>query len=176
MSDYLIISGTNRKGAKSYEVAVFYKGLLKSMGVGSDILDLADLPEDSLESALYEKAGTNEYFNELISRFNKAKKIIFVVAEYNGSFPGALEVFIDGLDYPDSFLDKKAALIGISSGDQGAALALSHLADILSYLGTHVLAYRPRIPALNQQFEDGEFTNEKYEKILKEQAIALIEF
>lgn len=176
MSNYLIISGTNRKGAKSYEVSVFYQRLLKDLGVESDILDLADLPKDSLESALYEKAGTNEHFNELIVRFNKADKIIFVVAEYNGSFPCALKVFIDGLDYPDSFLDKKAALIGISSGDQGAALALSHLADILSYLGTHVLAFRPRIPTLNKQFEGGEFTNEKYKTILNQQAKALIDF
>ena len=41
--------------------------------------------------------------------------------------------------------DKKAALVGISSGVQGAGLALSHLTDIFNYCGMHVLAQKPKL-------------------------------
>ena len=40
----------------------------------------------------------------------KTDKFIFVIPEYNGSFPGVLKVFIDACSFPESFYEKKAAL------------------------------------------------------------------
>lgn len=176
MSNILIISGTNRNDSNSLRIAEFYKNSLKELGYSSEILDLTTLPDDFLFSALYEHSGKNPRFNAFQEKIDKAEKLVFIVAEYNGSFPGVLKAFIDGLEYPNSLRDKKAALVGLSAGDQGGALALSHLNDILCYLGCHVLAQRPRLAALNRNFKDGAFENTLYEQLLNEQAKALINF
>ena len=77
-----------------------------------------------------------------MEKIQSCDKFVFVVPEYNGSFPGVFKAFVDGLKYPASFKDKKCALVGISSGTQGGALALSHLTDIFNYLGMNVLALK----------------------------------
>lgn len=176
MSDILIISGTNRNKSYSIQLAEYYQSVLKENGAGSEILDLSTLPEDFLFSALYENSGKNTAFNAFQTKVDSYKKMVFIVAEYNGSFPGVLKAFIDGLEYPNSLKNKKAALVGLSAGDQGGALALSHLSDILSYMGTNVLAFRPRLSSLEKNFKEGKFINKLYEEVLKEQAISLINF
>lgn len=176
MSDILIISGTNRNKSYSIQLAEYYSSVLKRHAVNSEILDLSTLPSDFLFSALYENTGKNPVFNEFQKKVEAFEKFVFIVAEYNGSFPGVLKAFIDGLDYPDTLKNKKAALVGLSAGDQGGALALSHLADILSYLGTHVHAFRPRLSSLDKNFSEGKFNNTVYSELIEEQAKSLITF
>ncbi|MEQ9230778.1 MAG: NAD(P)H-dependent oxidoreductase, partial [Cyclobacteriaceae bacterium] len=94
----------------------FYKTMLSGRGIQSDIIDLVDLPDDFIASALYKKAGTNGTFNPIRQKMLDAEKYVFFVPEYNGSFPGILKTFIDGLKYPQTFKGKKCALVGISSG------------------------------------------------------------
>ena len=74
---------------------------LENLGVEATILDLRDLPEDFLVSSLYENAGKNESFNPLRTSMKDSEKFVFIVPEYNGSFPGVLKAFIDGLKFPD---------------------------------------------------------------------------
>ena len=98
-----------------------------------------------------------------------------MVPEYNGSFPGVLKAFIDGLDYQESLKHKKAALIGHSSETQGSALALSHLTDIFNYLGTHVYALKPRLMQIEKHLKDGKLSN-AYMQLLIEQMIGFVGF
>src|SRR5690606_17840814 len=114
-----------------------YAELLRKHNEPYQILDLAELPPDFIVSALYSNTGKNEQFNKLASMVANSDKFVFVVPEYNSSYPGVLKAFIDGLSYPNTFKDKKGALIGLSSGMQGSGLALSHLTDVLHYLGMH---------------------------------------
>lgn len=159
---YLVISGTNRKPSVSIKVAQQYADMLRSHGVESEVLNLQEMPEDMLFSALYSNVGKNERFNMFREAMNRAEKLIFIIPEYNGSFPGALKVFIDGLDRSKALTDKKCGLVGISSGDQGAGIALSHITDILNYCGTHVLGYRLRIPNISAHMTDGLITDVQY--------------
>ncbi|MEM9299932.1 MAG: NAD(P)H-dependent oxidoreductase, partial [Bacteroidota bacterium] len=140
------------------------------------IIDLKDLPSDFTTSALYENSGKNEKFNEFRELMSEAKKFVFVVPEYNGSFPGVLKAFIDGLKFPDTFTDKKCALVGVSSGVQGAGLALSHLTDIFNYCGTNVLALKPKLAQIDRHLEGGKITNGLYNTLLKDQARKLVDF
>jgi len=172
----VIISGTNRKASMSYQIALFYQQTLKSLNVDSEIIDLQKLPEDFAFSALYEYSGKNKLFNPYREIMASAKKMVFVVPEYNGSFPGVLKAFIDGLEFPNTFRDKKCALIGVSSGVQGAGLALSHLTDIFNYCGMNVLAQKPKLARIDDHFEEGEIINELYLELLKEQAEKFITF
>ena len=171
-----IISTTNRPASTTRRVAERYADILRTLGAEADILDLADLPTDFLFSALYQNTGRNPAFNPFVAQAARADKLVFIVPEYNNSFPGVLKAFIDGLPYPGGIRHKKAALVGLSSGPQGAALALSHLTDILHYLGTHVLANKPRLAHLDSHQPDATLLTDLQQRLLREQAEALVAF
>ncbi|WP_242920398.1 NADPH-dependent FMN reductase [Pontibacter liquoris] len=171
-----IISGTNRPGSTSRAIAELYARMLSERGIANRILDLADLPPDFTSTALYDYTGKNEAFNKLTGMIASAEKIVFIVPEYNSSYPGVLKAFIDGLDYPFSFKDKKAALVGLSSGMQGSGLALSHLTDVLNYLGMHVLATRLKLAHIEKNFDGTTITNKLYQELFEQQVEQFIRF
>jgi len=175
-----IISGTNRKGSVTYLMALLYQRKLKEKGVHASILDLKELPHDFVFSALYENTGKSEGFNRLISPLKDTTKLILVTPEYNGSFPGIIKSFLDGLEFPNGVKGKIVALVGLSSGSQGAVLATSHLADIFGYLGATVLPLRARMPFIEKHFQNGEIINDneyaKYNDLIDLQIENIIAF
>lgn len=171
-----IIVGTNRRNSVSKVIAQVYQSILKERGVESEILELQDLPIDFIETAMYENNGKNEAYNAFHDKIVEGKKFIFIVPEYNGSFPGILKSFIDGMTYPNTFRNKKCALVGISSGIGGGGIALSHLTDIFHYLGMHVLALKPKLAKIEQNMSDNLLTNRLYVDLLQTQADQLLEF
>lgn len=171
-----IVCGTNRKDAISLRVTEIYQEILARHQVPSLLIDLSKLPPDFAFSALYDNYGKNIEFNPYISQMLESRKYVFIVPEYNGSFPGALKTFIDGLEYPNTFRNKKGALVGIASAGHGASLALSHLTDIFNFCGMNILAYKPRLEQIEQHYSDGIITNARYLQMLEKQAQLLIDF
>ena len=171
-----IVAGTNRDNANSLILANIYQELLDKLGAENQLIDLTDLPNDFIETALYDKSGKNVDFNPIREAMLKSEKFVFIVPEYNGGFPGVLKTFIDGLQFPQTFTGKKAALVGLSSGVQGGGLALSHLTDILNYCGTTVLALKPKLARINAHLVDGEITDALYQELLENQAQMLVDF
>lgn len=171
-----IISGTNRVDSVSSQIATYYQKILLQKGEKSNILDLASLPADFIHSALYENTGLNSEFNAFQDAIDSADKIVFIIPEYNNSFPGVLKAFIDGLRFPGSFEGKKGALVGISSGTQGASLALSHFTDILHYLGMHVMPLKPKLSRIEKNMEENLLINNLYLDLLDQQANQLLNF
>ncbi|MES2794483.1 MAG: NAD(P)H-dependent oxidoreductase [Bacteroidota bacterium] len=171
-----IVIGTNRADSVTKKVAIFYKNLLENIGNECQIIDLNKLPSDFTFSALYENSNKNLVFNEFKQKIESSEKFVFIVPEYNGSFPGVLKAFIDGLSFPGSLIHKKAALVGISDGVQGGAMALSHLTDIFHYLGLNVLAQKVKIPNLKKNFVDGKITDPLISSLINEQALLISNF
>lgn len=172
-----IVSGTNRPASRARRLADYYATLLTELGADSQILDLVDLPADFTTTALYANAGTHPGFNKLAARLAASSHWVIITSEYNGSFPGVLKAFIDGLPYPGAFQGKKVALVGLSSGGQGGLLAMTHLTDVLMYLGTAVLPQRVRLPFINQDLDpDLGMRQELSQQLLREQAAALVQF
>lgn len=171
-----IIAGTNRKNSVSNQVALLYQDLLEKHNHESQIIDLSELPNDFIFSALYENSGKNPAFNIYRDKLDDSDKYVFIIPEYNGSFPGVLKAFIDGMGYPSSFRNKKCALVGISSGVQGGGLALSHMTDIFNYLGMSVLALKPKLARIENNFDGKQVTDALYNQLLEEQVKLLIEF
>ena len=170
-----LLVGTSRPHSRTRRVAEFYATLLTELGAPYQFLDLTDLPADLLTEALYHKAGQHEEFNRLIAPLDQSDRIVIFAPEYNCSIPGALKSFIDALPYPGGIRGKKAALVSLSSGGQGGLLALSHLTDILFYLGTSVLPQRVRLPHISQHLsKEGEITDPLLRQVLREQAEALL--
>jgi chromate reductase len=120
-----VIAGTNRPNSRARRLAEFYGLLLTEQGADFQILDLIELPADFTTTALYQNTGNHNHFNQLVAMAESANKLVFIVPEYNCSFPGVLKAFIDGLPYPGGIRGKKAALVGLSSGSQGGQLPLN---------------------------------------------------
>ncbi len=173
---YIIVCGTNRKNSVSKIISGIYQNLLEDHGVTAEVIDLAELPADFTRSALYENAGKNDDFNVYRAKMLEAQKYVFIVPEYNGSFPGVLKAFIDGLQFPNTFPDKKCALVGLSSGVQGAGLALSHLTDIFNYCGMNVMALKPKLARIEENMTAEEIDNALYKELLEQQVEKLIRF
>jgi chromate reductase len=169
-----IVVGTNRKNSTSKRIAILYKNMLAGRQVDAHIISMEDLPHDFAFSALYEHNGKNEAFNALTDILKLSKKVVFIVPEYNNSFPGVLKTFLDGMEYPNPLRGKWGALVGLSSGVQGAGLALSHLTDILHYLGMNVLATKPRLARIEANFKEESLSNPLYSQLLEQQITELI--
>lgn len=170
-----IIVGTNRPDSRARRIANLYAGILADLQAEHQILDLVELPADVSVSALYHNTGRHADFNRLADQAAAADKLVFVVPEYNCSFPGVLKTFIDGLPYKGGIRSKKAALVGLGTGAQGGLLALSHLTDVLMYLNTTVIPARVRLPFIDQHLtDDGQLTDAFYAQLLREQAAQLV--
>ncbi len=158
------------------KIAAYYQQVLASLGQESEVLDLANLESGFLDKALYHNSGKDEDFNTFVKLIAEHDKFVFVLPEYNGSYPGILKTFIDGLPYPNALTNKKAALVGISANMQGAGIALSHLNDVFSYLGMHTIAMRVKLGQIKTHFLNGRFTNDLYTELIEMQARQLIAF
>ena len=89
----VIVSGTNREGSMSLKMANKLVAQYEAEGASVQLIDLATLPQDIFVPSIYkEKPESFAPFHEPILN---ADGILFVVPEYNGSFPGILKYYID---------------------------------------------------------------------------------
>ncbi len=83
-----------------------------------------------------------------------ADGVLFVTAEYNRSIPGVLKNAIDQASRPwgqSKWAGKPAAVVGVSVGTIGTAVAQSHLRSVLSFLAMPELGQ----PEMYLQWKDG---------------------
>lgn len=149
-----IVSGTNRIDSKSRVIADLVAAHYAEHNVDTQILDLAELPRDIFVPESYgEKPASFEKFQDMIL---KTDGVIFVVAEYNGSFPGVLKYFIDLLKFPESLLNMPTAFIGVAAGQFGAIRAIEQLEMVCQYRGAHIFGPRVMFPKVYATLsEDG---------------------
>lgn len=169
-----IIVGTNRLDAVSEKIAQYYSKALSARNISNDLLYLKHLPKDFAFSALY--GEVNPEFHLIQEKFDTFDKIILIIPEYNGSFPGVLKTFIDALRHPNSFSRKKVALVGVSSGAYGNAVGLSHISDILAYLNADVMGLRLKLANILKHFSNDVFSFEVYANFVEKQIDAFLDF
>ncbi len=171
-----VVSATSRHSSNTRIVADIYLDFLHSKGQEAQLIDLADIPADFIGHGLYNGKSDHPAWKAMQEQANATQKFVFIIPEYNGSFPGILKVWVDGLQFPSSFKGKKGGLVGISDGTQGGALAMGHFADILNYLGMNTLALRPRFIQIGKHLQEGKLINAEYLKFLDLHADQLISF
>jgi chromate reductase len=168
-----IISATNRPGSSTLKVAQYYQKLLKEKGVDAGILSLSQLPANLIESDLYGKRSAA--FEPIQQVVTQTEKFLFIIPEYNGSFPGVLKTFIDACSFPESFYEKKTALTGISSGKYGNIRGIDHFTGVCHYLHLNVMSLKLHIASINKEFDENDnffkpdtlkFVNEQIDKFL----------
>lgn len=171
-----IVIGTNRKASFTSKIANYYKQKIEEEEYSTELIDLSLLPEDFAFSALYQNAGKNLEFSHFQAKIDACDKLIFLAPEYNGSYPGVLKVFIDGLRHPNSLSGKKVCLVGVSTGVLGNAVGLGHLSDVLSYLNANLLGLRIKLGQVDKHFLEGEFSSEVYLKLVQKQISEFLNF
>ena len=170
-----IIAGTNRKESNTLKLANYYHNALNQRGISSEVISLTDLPDDFIATDLYGKRS--DAFKPVAEKVIASTKFLFVVPEYNGSFPGVLKTFIDGCLFPDSFYAKKAALVGLSSGKYGNVRGIEHFTGICHYIHLHVMPLRLHIPAIDKEFDQhGNLFKEDTLRFVNQQIEQLIAF
>jgi len=149
----VIVSGTDRPGARTLGVARLVEKGVSAIGEESRFLDLQSLPAGTFQAAHYGRPPAE--FGPFQEAILTASGIITVVPEYNGSFPGALKYFLDLLKFPDSLRGMPAAFVGVSSGRFGAVRAVEQLEMIFQYREAHIFARRCFFPAVEKLVVDG---------------------
>lgn len=135
-----IISSSNRRGNKTQNFSNYCLNWLKEQGEEVQLFSLDELPTSIDLNEVY--SYDSSVFTDIAKKFIiPADKLYFVVPEYNGSVPGILKLFMDGVK-PEFFAGKKAALLGIAAGRAGNLRGMDHLTDVLHYLQVEVMSLK----------------------------------
>ena len=159
-----VISSTNRVGSYSALVAREINRMLQEEFNRRDahLLDLATLDWEEIIKCDYRRtAGVMKSLTE--NCLVPTKHFVFVVPEYNGSFPGALKLLIDFasiIDYKGLFVDCSIHLIGVSEGRAGNLRGLDQLSCILRHMGAQVIHKPQPISSIKSEVKDGELSSE----------------
>lgn len=170
-----IISGTNRPLSSTLKLGKYYKKRLIEKGEEAALFSLEDLPDNLIKTDLY--GNRSEDFLPIQQLITSTDKFIFIIPEYNGSFPGVLKTFVDACDFPESFYEKKAALVGVSTGRYGNIRGVDHFTGICNYVHLHVLPLKIHIPSIHKEIDaQGGLLNADTFKFTEEQLDKFIRF
>ena len=171
----VIISGTNRPGSNTRKVTARVEAIYKSLGVQTQLLDLADMPPEIFSPASYaEKPAAFKKFTDAILA---SDGLVVVTPEYNGGIPGILKYFIDMLPFPESFERRPACFVGLAAGIWGALRPVEQLQAVFGYRNAYIFPERVFMPGVGKLLnEAGQFVNPEMEKRLEKQATGFVSF
>lgn len=173
--NYTIVSGTNRPDSNSLKIAKYYNDQFQAKKIKANLIDLQDLPADFIFSDMYGKR--TERFDQIQKIVSLTDKFIFIIPEYNGSFPGVLKAFIDASTFPESFAYKKCALVGLSSGKFGNLRGLEHFTGVCNYIKIDVFHNKMYLPAIDGNISDnGKINNKSDTELINWQIDGFIKF
>jgi chromate reductase, NAD(P)H dehydrogenase (quinone) len=146
-----IVSGTNRLGSNTLKVAKEYQRILAEKGVVAQIFSLEAI------NIMQRDADFERIENDIII---PTRAFIFIVPEYNGSFPGVLKMLFDNSRSHEIWFNKEALITGNATGRAGNLRGMDHLADILNYLKITVHPNKLPLSTVNRLMDsEGKFTD-----------------
>src|SRR5213596_430723 len=123
-----VILGTSRQGRASEHAAHFVVDhVAKRPEIRTDLIDIRNI-RLSIDDA--GEAIKDPRFSKTV---NDANALIFVVPEYNHSFPGLLKHVLD--TNLKEYIHKAAGVCGVSAGPFGGARMIQSLVPVLRELG-----------------------------------------
>lgn len=169
-----IISASNREDNLTASYSKRCKDQLQANKIECKSFYLDEIPDQISLQSVYDYGNSifTKYGEELIL---PADKLLFVVPEYNGSIPGILKLFIDGIE-PKYFKGKKAALVGVSSGRAGNLRGMDHLTDILHHLQVNVMPQKLPISKMQEMMGEGEVADKETLQAINWQMDLLINY
>ena len=170
----VVVCGTNRAGALSRLSAQEAAESYRERGHDVDLLDMNELPAEILDANAYKEKADN--LQTIVDRFLACDGAVFVVPEYNGSYPGVLKLFVDMLPYPEGFDQRPCAFIGLAAGQFKGLRSVEHFQQVAGYRNAHIYPRRLFIGDSFRQFVDGKLADDELTERLKEQAAGFVGF
>ena len=168
-----IISGTDIPNSSTLKFANILAEDYRALKVPVDVLDVAKLDVADFAGAEYGKPRGSVL--EGVKRATSADGIVFVVPEYNGSFPGILKLFIDHWKYPDAFEFRPVAFVGLGNR-WGGLRPVEHLQQVFGFRNAYVLPHRVFISGAGELIKDGTVSDPVINDLLKTQARDFVKF
>jgi len=154
-----VISGTNRPDSMTLKTAELYTKLLSAHTDNVQLLSLEN--KEVWERGQSMLQLENDY---LIL----AEKFVFILPEYNASFPGIIKLMMDNSDIKKCWWYKKAMLVGLSDGRAGNLRGVEHMTSILHYMKVHVLYNKLLLSRIKEEINDEG-------QLLKQETVALVD-
>jgi NAD(P)H-dependent FMN reductase len=168
-----IIAGTDRPNSNTIKIANLLLEDYRALKAPAGLIDVAKFDFADFAGGVY-KAPRGTVL-EGVQRANAADGIVFVVPEYNGSFPGALKLFIDYWKYPDTFEFRPVAFVGHGTR-WGGLRPVEHLQQVMGYRNAYVFPHRVFISNVHSAFKDSGFADPTINELLKTQARDFVKF
>jgi chromate reductase len=155
--EILIVVGSLRAESYNRRVAEALPKLPAGQGHSFAFADIGSLPLYNQDDDKKPSATTTA----LKEAVRKAGLVLFVTPEYNRSIPGVLKNALDHASRPygqSAWAGKPAAVMGVSVGAIGTAMAQQHLRNILAYLDMPTLGQPEAFVAWNDELVTAEGT------------------
>lgn len=165
-----VILGTGREGRESEKVARFvHSRLLSKKDVLSEFVDVRDYVTSPFTIPAWEKDKNALKWRKIAQ---SASGFVFVVPEYNRSFPGEFKLLFDSAF--KEYEDKPAVLVGVSSGQYGGVRVIQQLIPLL--LAAHIIVLGDTVATshVSELFSTDTPTDEKYVQFVDTALDALI--
>lgn len=171
-----IFHGTARPNSNSRKIADFYSELLGSKNIAHQFFTLENVEADTFNKTFHnEKSAQQLMIEEQI--LAPTSKYIFIVPEYNGSFPGMFKGFIDSCNVKNCFHNKKASLTGVAEGRAGNLRGIEHLTNIFNHMKMNVLHFKIPISQVHLMLdENGKLSNPEIQRLIDMQIDLLLDF
>jgi chromate reductase len=163
-----IISATGRHDSMTLRVAKKYEEIFRDKGEEVHLVSL-------LGKVLWERSTD---LVQLEQHFLiPSSKFVFVMPEYNGSYPGMLKVMIDNSDIKKCWWGKKAMLTGLADGRAGNLRGLDHFTNVLNYLRINVMYNKIPLSRINTEIDkEGNFLQDATRTAIEQQINEFIHF
>ena len=170
----VVVCGTNREGALSRLLAQEVVQTYVNRGHEVDLLDMADLPVEAMLPTAYKEPAAN--VTAFVERFLMSDGVVFVIPEYNGSYPGVVKLFVDMLPYPAGLDSRPCAFIGLAAGQFKSLRSVEHFQQVAGYRNAYVYPRRIFIGDSFKQFVDGKLADDELTSRMNEQADGFLKF
>lgn len=149
--DITIISATDRPGAWALTISNYLKPKYEELGATVNVVSLQDFPITAVAGGKYGKdiPEINAFRDPIL----ESDALLFVIPEYNGSYPGILKLFVDYLPFPGAFLGTPIAFIGESKGGFGGMRAVEQFQMVVNYRNGLQFPERVFIPKVHEEFD-----------------------
>jgi NAD(P)H-dependent FMN reductase len=148
-----IFHGTARPDSNSRKIANLYDELLGEKNIPHQFFTLESVHESIFNKTyLHPKHPQQASIEDTI--LAPTSKYMFIVPEYNGSFPGMFKAFIDSTDIKKCFHYKKATLTGVAEGRAGNLRGIEHLTNIFHHIKMEVLHLKIPISQVDKHLDE----------------------
>ena len=146
--------------------------IFKKLGEEFEIIDLSQIPLAELTNGTYKPSDS---VKPVIDKISRSEGTYVVIPEYNGSYPGALKLFIDHWKYPDSFEHRPVAFLGLG-GLFGGMRPVEHMQQVFGYRNSFVYPDRLFIQNVGKVFDGNNFSDPMIKDLLDKQASGFLKF